>query len=704
MSIKIKILIPMILLAIGCSSTVLISSVLLFSRDLTNTSYDKVNVASAKVEHEIQNLLSGSQNAAIGTSNNSDFTEAFRSNDRERIMLAAYNLRTIAQLDFFTIVDSNGTVLIRTHEPDNVGGSLAGLANVRAALNGNIETYIVPGATVRLGVMSGAPIYDENKNIIGAVSLGYRLDTQQFVNEMKGVTEREIAFYLNDECISTTIINEDGRFAVGAKASETVSKMVLAGEQYFGELQTINGRAIVKYTPLIGMENTVVGMMFVGDYTDENTAKIRSFAVNGAIMTPIILAVCIIIALFIAGTIEKQIDKMREAAENANKAKSVFLAYMSHEIRTPMNSIMGFSELALETPKDDAAPQVREYLNKIKDSTKWLLNIVNDILDISKVESGKMELENVPFTLEEVFSRCQSVILPIIKDKHLELSVYAEPTTGKKLLGDPVRLYQVLMNLLSNAVKFTNTGKIIVASTVKSSNNNKTTVYFEVKDTGIGMTDEQIQKVFSPFIQADSSTTRNYGGTGLGLSITKNIVELMGGELKVTSSPGSGSSFSFEIIFNTIDTSDETNDSKKHELIQKPQLNGLILVCDDNPMNQMVISEHLAQVGLEIVIAENGKIGVEKVQERRQKGEKPFDLILMDMFMPVMDGVEAASEILALNTGTPIVAMTANVMASDLENYKKQGMVDYISKPFTSQELWRVLLKYFAPVNKEDGR
>ena len=385
-----------------------------------------------------------------------------------------------------------------------------------------------------------------------------------------------------------------------------------------------------------------------------------------------------------------------EIAEESSKAKSRFLANMSHEIRTPMNSIMGFAELAFDS---DSVPQMKDYIGKISDSTKWLLNIINDILDISKIESGKMELENVPFTVEEIFSRCQSVILPMIIDKGLELSINAEPFIGKKLLGDPVRLYQILMNLLSNAVKFTNTGKIKVFSTVKSSSSNRAKVYFEVKDTGIGMTPEQIDKVFDLFIQADSSTTRNYGGTGLGLTITKNIVELMGGKLKVISSPGSGSTFSFEIEFDTIDEKDYSNGSLKLDLLEKPRFDGLILICDDNPMNQMVICEHLAQIGLKAVVAENGKMGVDIVQERGQKGEKPFDLIFMDIFMPGMDGMEAASAINALNTGTPIVAMTANIMASDLENYRKNGMPDYIGKPFTSQELWRILLKYLVPVN-----
>ena len=384
-------------------------------------------------------------------------------------------------------------------------------------------------------------------------------------------------------------------------------------------------------------------------------------------------------------------------AEESNKAKSQFLANMSHEIRTPMNSIMGFAELALDKT---AEPQVRDYLGKITDSTKWLLHIINDILDISKIESGKMELEHVPFDLQDIVTRCQSVILPDVRERGLDFKIHVEPLSGKNLVGDPVRIYQVIMNLLSNSVKFTKTGFVSLSSCVKKLDDNSADVYFEVKDSGIGMTTEQVEKVFTPFIQADSSTTRKYGGTGLGLAITRNIVEMMGSRLSVESAPGAGSKFCFNIIFNTVDAADTLICETSLNEIEKPFFEGEILICEDNPMNQYVIREHLARVGLRAVMADNGKIGVDMIKKRLETGEKPFDLIFMDIHMPVMDGLEAASKIASMNTGIPIVAMTANIMTNDKELYKENGMPDCVDKPFTSQELWRCLLRYLRPVEK----
>jgi len=388
-------------------------------------------------------------------------------------------------------------------------------------------------------------------------------------------------------------------------------------------------------------------------------------------------------------------------AENASTAKSEFLANMSHEIRTPMNSIIGFSELALD---DNISSKTQDYLSKILENSEWLLQIINDVLDISKIESGKMELECIPFDLSEMFAACRIVILPKALDKGLRLHFYAEPSVGKRLYGDPFRLRQVIVNLLSNAVKFTNSGIIKVNAGVKAVTEDNVTVSFEVKDSGIGMTSEQMVNIFDPFAQAESGTTRKYGGSGLGLAITNSIIDMMGGKLFVESAPGVGSKFSFEITFDAKDA-----DSKSDEIgnisygeIKKPMFVGEVLVFEDNIMNQQVISEHLARVGLKTVVASNGEVGVEMVKNRRKKDEKQFDLILMDIHMPVMDGLEATAKLIEMGVEVPIVAMTANVMTDERDTYKDTGMCDIVGKPFKSQELWQCLLRHLVPVDMKD--
>jgi len=394
---------------------------------------------------------------------------------------------------------------------------------------------------------------------------------------------------------------------------------------------------------------------------------------------------------------QEQLRRAMMDAKAASVAKSAFLANMSHEIRTPMNSIIGFSELALD---NEVTPITREYLSIIQESGKGLLQIINDILDISKVESGVVELETIPFELNELLNSCRSITMPRAIEKNITLQFYAESIKGRKLLGDPTRLRQVLLNLLSNAVKFTDAGSVKLSVVIYSETENSVTLRFEVQDSGIGMTGDQLRKLFEPFVQADISTTRKYGGTGLGLAIAKNIVELMGSELEIKSEPGTGTAIAFVLTFNTTDTIDDKTVEEVNAVrkLDKPTFEGEVLVCEDNVVNQRVITEHLTRVGLKAEIAENGQEGIDKVCSRIDKGVKPFDLILMDIHMPVMDGIEATPKIIKLGTGTPIVAMTANIMVEEREMYSTLGMHDYIGKPFTSQELWRCLLKYLKPV------
>jgi signal transduction histidine kinase/CheY-like chemotaxis protein len=470
----------------------------------------------------------------------------------------------------------------------------------------------------------------------------------------------------------------------------------IAGERDIAQFSISDVPRIASFRPLSGSEEGWF-IMIVMPLDQTVLYEIpEGIMLIAAIMFAMSIVAAVIASINLKRPYEKA-DHLYREAEISSLSKSTFLANMSHEIRTPMNSIIGFSELALD---NELPEKTRDYLTKIHSNAEWLLVIINDILDISKIESGKLELESIPFNMSDLFSSCRTLILPKAIEKGLTLYIYAEPSVNKEPLGDPTRLRQVFVNLLSNAVKFTQTGIIKLNAVLKHTDSDSITMMFEVRDSGIGMTPDQISKIFDPFVQGETGTTRNYGGTGLGLTITRNIIELMGGKLMVESAPGVGSKFSFEMKFKTRDINTGVPTIKQSLIeLKKPTFDGEVLVCEDNAMNQQVICEHLLRVGLRPVVAENGKVGVEAVKKRMESGKKPFDIVFMDMHMPVMDGLEAADKILELKIGMPIVAMTANIMIDDMEIYKDHGMKDCVGKPFTSTELWLCLLKYLTPID-----
>jgi len=285
-------------------------------------------------------------------------------------------------------------------------------------------------------------------------------------------------------------------------------------------------------------------------------------------------------------------------------------------------------------------------------------------------------------------------------EKGLRLHFYAEPSFDKRLYGDPYRLRQILVNLLSNAVKFTNSGMVKILAVIKEKRENDVTMYFEIKDSGIGIEKDKLDMIFEAFTQVEENTTKTVGGSGLGLSITMSLINMMGGKLSVESIPGVGSKFSFDLVFKA-ELNEITETSPENFVFdeqEKPEFEGEILLCEDNPMNQQVICDHLARIGLKIEVAENGREGLNRVKERIQVGKKQFDLIFMDIHMPEMDGIEATQRILKLDQKIPIVALTANVMTTDRELYLQLGMNECLGKPFKTRELWQCLMRYLTPI------
>ncbi|HUX97230.1 MAG TPA: ATP-binding protein [Bacteroidales bacterium] len=448
-----------------------------------------------------------------------------------------------------------------------------------------------------------------------------------------------------------------------------------------GEIDLIGTPCKVWMGVPLRVEGNIIGMMCLQDYNDENKFSLDDLYVLDFIANQIALSIQRRIML-------DNLIIARQKAEEAAQSKQLFMSTMSHEIRTPLNEVIGITNLLMQgNPREDQM----DFIKTLKFSGNHLLTLVNDVLDYNKMESGKIIFEQTQFNLGDFLEEIMRSYSFRSKAKNLSFELNKEMTLPAEVIGDPIRLNQILSNLLSNALKFTNNGGIKVMVKEHSRAGNHIKIKFSVSDTGIGIPKEKHSAIFEGFTQASADTTRQYGGTGLGLAICKKLIELQGGSINIESEPGKGSTFSFIII---LGISDLTSADQKVE--QPENYTGLegkrILVAEDNKINFFVANKFLTGWGVEVTHAENGQLALEKLMS------DDFDLILMDLQMPVMDGIEASKRIRESDNlkikNIPIVALTAAIMSESHDKIEHLHINDYILKPFKPHDLFERILKH----------
>ncbi len=436
--------------------------------------------------------------------------------------------------------------------------------------------------------------------------------------------------------------------------------------------------------PLVTKEGFPLGTLCVIDNKPGELNE-NQLAALGALSRQVISQFELRRLLKTARQYQENLEEALDKAESAVRAKRTFLATMSHEIRTPMNAVIGFADLLSKTALDG---KQHLFVNKINDSGKNLMVILNDILDYSKIESGQFTIEKVPFNLIHHITESKNLFVEIADEKSLKLALYIEDVVPEQVMGDPTRIRQILNNLISNAIKFTNKGYVkIEVSAIKREGIYE--IAFVVEDSGVGIKSENLNRIFESFEQEHLDTTRKFGGTGLGLAITKKLVELLGGTISLESELGKGSRFSFTIPM-LLDTTVLENDRSQIQF-SEPKSPLKILVAEDNSVNQLLIQFVLEGANLEFDIVANGQECVDHLKKDR------YDIVLLDLQMPVMDGYEAISILRNdLKLELPIIAATAYSNSEERKKCDEYGFTDFITKPFVEEEILEVIGKYHS--------
>ncbi len=574
--------------------------------------------------------------------------------------------------------------------------NLASIKEHKQSITDTID-FVQPDGSSTVFQSVFTPLFDENGEIKAAVSLSTDITAAV---DMQKKLEDEISRLqvILEKCPAGVFFSKDSIIKYCNPMAQEMAGVYVGGPAPSGDTMVEGDVQGLYYNVTNGIDT------YDAPFTIRDTnGKLRNLLITAIAITWRDEQLSVLWALEVTEmrTIQRELMHARDAAESATQAKSDFLATMSHEIRTPMNAILGFLHLF---ERKNLSDKQRNYIEKITISATGLLRIINDILDFSKIEANKMSLEYAPFDLEASINAIHSIMSFAAHEKGLDLTSHFEPDVPKVIVGDRERINQILLNLLGNAIKFTHSGEVSLSIKVQKVIDAEHVILdFIVSDTGIGLSEEQATKLFQPFTQADTSTSRRFGGTGLGLVISTRLAALMGGSIDLKSKLGEGSTFTcsihaqvdndINIVELTKEVSDNLFNSEGYTHVELSDLKGKrVLLVEDNLINQEIAAALLEDYGFDLDFANNGQEAVERVQM------KEYDLVLMDIQMPVMDGLQATKQIRSLNLpyaqSMPIIAMTANVMTEDKQRCTDAGMNAHVAKPISPHALRNTLIQW----------
>lgn len=638
-----------------------------------------------------------------------ELIDPFIKNDKELLYSLSKDLykklNKNNDITHFYFIKTNGEVQLRVHDKNRHSDTVNRFTFKQASKNKSpfygLEFGIKKNYTLRV-----VHPWIINNKIIGYIEIGKEIDKlSKSLSEQLNI---ELYYAVNKSYFSNASKNIKKKLASTPSIdnayimykTHVIPKSIdkLLNNKNKNHWVHITRETFISHTSeLKDVSNKTLGsILFLVNITDQYDEFIKTILGFSSILV-FIAMLLLLIGYFLIQAYQKEIDlalaqreKAKQSAEMANHAKSEFLANMSHEIRTPMNAILGFVE---QLAKNENDTKRLEQFEIISSSGKNLLNIINDILDFSKIESNKMDIAPHPCNIKKLLGEIKSLFEVMIKNKDQNLNFNIDENLPDCISTDKIRVNQIIFNLLSNAVKFTPVNGSITFNI--NYNKKEEKLYCSVEDTGIGIAEDNLSKIFSAFDQEDSSITRKFGGTGLGLSISSKLVQLMGGELNVTSKVGEGSKFTFDIFAPLCDNTEKTIQSFDYVSNTEKTKKGHILVVEDNKTNQLLMGMILESLGNTYDVSNNG------VEALKLFKQNQYDIILMDENMPFMGGIETSREMKTIESTqgikhTPIIAVTANALDNDKERFLNAGMDDYISKPYTEEDISKILQRYLA--------